>query len=170
MLLLWQALLSLILPVDLADSNHATPRARRAQQRRGAVAPAVTAGAVAVAIASVVVTAVAVVAAVLIFAVALLVVVASIGSDQRRVAHATDDVFHTGALGTKVLVGQPVQFEGGKGEGLRGSVGVEGCRRGWPPEGGGGRWRGQRRPRREAVRRAVPITGGVAAGVLGLDL
>lgn len=137
MLLLRQALLSLILPVDFPD--HSTARTGRAQERRGAVAPAVAvaAGAVAVAVPSVVIAAAAVVAAVLIFAVAFLTVVAGVGSDQRRVTHAADDVLHAGALGSKVLVRQPVQVEGREGEGLRGSVGVEACRGRWPPEGGG---------------------------------
>ncbi len=69
---------------------------------------------VAVAVSSVVSTAIAVVAAVLILAVALLVVVACTGPDQWRVTHAADDVFHTGALGAKMLVRQPVQVEGGE--------------------------------------------------------
>ena len=111
-----------------------------------------------------------IVAAVLILTVAVLVVVASVGPDQWGVAHAADDVFHAGAFGTEVLVRQPVQVKGGEGEGLRGSMGVEARRWRWPPEGGGGRWRGKRRPRREAVRWAVLVTGGVTAGVLSLDL
>lgn len=112
-MLLRQTLLSLILPVNLAD--HTAPRARGAQEGRRAVAPAVVvaAGVVAVAVSSVVIAAVAVVAAILVFAVAFLVVVA-VGPDQWRVTHATDDVFHAGALGTKVLVRQPVQVEGGE--------------------------------------------------------
>lgn len=79
-LLLWQALLSLVLPVNLAYADHAAPRARRAQQGRRAVAPAVVvaAGVVAVAVSPVVVTAV---AAILAFSVAFLVVVA-VGPDQ----------------------------------------------------------------------------------------
>lgn len=125
-LLLWQALLSLILPVNLTNADHTTPRTRRAQEGRRAVAPAVVvaAGVVAVAVSSVVIAAVAVVAAVLIFAVAVLVVVA-VGPDQWRVINAPNDVFHTGALGAKVLIGEPVQIESGEGEGLRGSMGVE---------------------------------------------
>lgn len=128
----------------------------------------VAADVVAVAVPSVVIAAAAVVAAVLVLAVALLVVVAGVGSDQRRVAHAADDVLHAGALGAEVLVRQPVQVEGGEGEGLRG--GVMARRRRRPPEGAGGRWRGKRRPGREAVGGAVPVARGVAAGVLGLDL
>lgn len=77
-----------------------------------------------VAVSSLVIATVAVVAAILIFAVAFLAVVA-VGPDQWRMAHAADDVFHAGALGAKVLVRQPVQVEGGEGEGLRRSVGVE---------------------------------------------
>lgn len=168
-LLLWQALLSLILPVNLTN---AAPRTWRAQERRWAVAPPVfvAADVVAVPVPSVVITAVAVVAAVLVFAVALLVVVAGTGPDQRRVTHAADYVFHAGALGAKVLVRQPVQVKGGEGEGLRGNMGVMARRRRWPPKRGRGRWREKRRPRREAVRGAVSVTGGIAAGILGLDL
>lgn len=126
MLLLWQALLSFILPINLANADHATPRTWRAQEGRRAVAPAVVvaAGVVTVAVSSLVITAAAVVAASLVFAVAFLAVVA-VGPDQWRVTHAADDVFHAGALGAEVLVRQPVQVEGGEGEGLRGSVGVE---------------------------------------------
>lgn len=172
MLLLWQALLSLILPVHLTNADRAAPRTRRAQEGGRAVAPPVVVAAdvVAVAVSSVVIAAAAVVAAVLVLAVALLVVVAGVGSDQRRVAHAADDVLHAGALGAEVLVRQPVQVEGGEGEGLRGGVGVMARRRRRPPEGAGGRWRGKRRPGREAVGGAVPVARGVAAGVLGLDL
>lgn len=168
-LLLWQALLSLILPVNLTSADRAAPRTRRAQEGRRAVAPPVVVAAdvVAVAVSSVVIAAV---AAVLVLTVALLVVVAGVGSDQRRVTHAADDVLHAGALGAKVLVGQPVQVEGGEGEGLRGCMGVMARRRRRPPEGAGGRRRGKRRPGREAVGGAVPITRRVAAGVLGLDL
>lgn len=74
----------------------------------------VAAGVVAVAVSSVVIAAVAVVAAVLVLAVVFLVVVAGVGSDQWRVTHASDYVFHAGALGAKVFVRQPVQVEGGE--------------------------------------------------------
>lgn len=172
MLLLWQALLSFILPVHLAGADHAAPRTRRAQEGRGAVAPPVVVAVdvVAAAVSPVVVAAAAVVAAALVLAVAVLVVVAGVGPDQRRVAHAADDVFHAGPLGAEVLVRQSVQVEGGEGEGLRGSVGAVARRGRLPPEGGGGRWRRKRRPWREAVRGAVSLAGGVAAAVLGLDL
>lgn len=171
-MLLWQALLSFILPVNLTSADHAAPRPRRAEEGRRAVAPPVVVAvdAVAVAVSSVVVTAVAVVAAVLVLAVAFLVVVAGVGPHQWRVTHAADDVFYAGAFGAKVLVRQSVQVEGGEGERLRGSVGVMARRRRLPPEGGGGRWRRKRGPWREAVGGAVPFTGGVAAAVLGLDL
>lgn len=169
MLLLWQTLLSLILPVNLTNADDTGPRTWRAQEGGRTVIShvVVVAGVVAVAVSPVIITAVAVV---LILSVAFLVVVAGIGTDQRRVTHAADDVFHTGALGTKVLIRQPVQIKRGEGEGLRGSVGVEARRRRRPPEGGGGRWRGKRRPGREAVRWAVLVAGGVAAGVFSLDL
>lgn len=168
-MLLWQALLPFVLPVNLPGADRSAPRTRRAEERRRAVAPpaVVAAEAVAVAVSSVVVAAAAVV---LVVAVAFLVVVAGVGPDQGRVTHAADDVLHAGALGAKVLVRQSVQVEGGQGEWLGGSVGVMVGRRQLPPEGGGGRWRRERRPRREAVGGAVPFTGGVAAAVLGLDL
>lgn len=80
-LLLWQALLPLILPVNLTNANHAAPRTRRAQKGRRAIAPPVVMAAdtVAVAVYSVVITAV---AAVLVIAVAFLVVVTGVGPDQ----------------------------------------------------------------------------------------
>lgn len=157
-LLLRQALLPFVLPVNLAAA--AAPRARGAQEGRRAVAPPVV---VAAAVAPVVVAAA---AAVLVVAAAVLVVVAGVGPDQRRVAHAADDVLHPGPFGAEMLVRQSVQVEGG--EGLRGRVGVVARSRRLPPEGGGGGRRG--RPRGEAVGGAVSFTGGVAAAVLSLDL
>ena len=71
-----------------------------------------------------------------------------------RVAHATDDVLHAGALGPQVLVGEALQVEAAEG-----GVGGEG--RG-PAEGG--------RPGGEAVLGAVSVSGGAAAGVLCVDL
>ena len=125
-LLLRQTLLPLILPVNLTDADGNGPGAWRAHEG-GTVAPdvAVVADVVAAAVSPVIIAAVAVAAAVLVVAVAFLVVVAGVGPDQGRVAHAADDVFHAGAFGAEVLVRQPVQVEGGEGEGLGGGVGVE---------------------------------------------
>lgn len=105
-LLLRQALLSFVLPVNLPGADHSAPRTRRAEQRRRAVTPpvVVAAQAVAAAVSSVVITAAAVAAVVLVLAVAFLVVVAGVGPDQRRVTHAADDVFYAGTLGAEVLV------------------------------------------------------------------
>lgn len=108
-LLLRQALLSLVLPVNLANANRATPRTWRAQERWRAVALAVV---VAVAISSVVVTVVVAVVGALVLSVAISVVVTGVEPDQRRVTHAADDVFHAGPLGAQVLVRQPVQVKG----------------------------------------------------------
>ena len=127
-LLLRQTLLSLILPVNLTGTNTDDHGAGAwGAHEGGAVAPdvAVVADVVAAAVSPVIIAAVAVAAAVLVVAVAFLVVVAGVGPDQGRVTHAADDVFHAGAFGAEVLVRQPVQVEGGEGEGLRGSVGVE---------------------------------------------
>lgn len=78
-LLLWQALLSLILTVNLTSADHAAPRTWGAQEGGWAVAPAVVvvAAVVAVAVPSVVT------AAAFVLTAAFLVVVASVGSDQR---------------------------------------------------------------------------------------
>lgn len=51
--------------------------------------------------------------AILILMIAFLVVVAAAGTDQRGVTHATDYVLYAGSLGTKMLIGQSVQVEGG---------------------------------------------------------
>lgn len=53
------------------------------------------------------------VAPVSVFTFAEVVLVASAAPDQRRVAHAADDVFHSGTLGTEVFIGQTVQVERG---------------------------------------------------------
>lgn len=105
------------------------------------------------------------VSSVSVFTFAEAVLVASAGPDQRRVAHAADDVLHPGSLGAEVLVRQAVQVEGGQGESLGGGVVGRWLR---PPE-GGRRRRRMMRSRGEAVGGTVLVAGGVAAGVLILD-
>lgn len=104
MLLLWQSLLPLVLPVNLPGVYRAAAQSRGTEDGGRTIAPSMI---MAVAFYPVVTPAAitATITTTLVVPVDFLSVVTGGGTNQRGVAHTPDDVLHPGPLGAKVFVG-----------------------------------------------------------------